>query len=57
MLIGASQEEHILASEALKFGPDIADGGRVDVAYMGSIIDVVDRRCDVAGLSRHGRAW
>ena len=52
VLVGAGQEEHVLAALAHVAGEDVGADRRVRVAEVGLGVDVVDRRGDVVA---HGR--
>ena len=52
VLVGAGQEAHPPAVEAREPGEGIAGQRGVGVADMGHVVDVVDRRGDVEGVSR-----
>jgi len=47
VLIGAGQEEHVIALQPVIPRENVGDGGGIDVPDVGPVIDVVDRRGDV----------
>jgi len=53
MFIRSCQEEDILAHQALESRPGVANRRCVDMTDVRSVIDVVDRGGDAAGLA-HG---
>ena len=50
VLVGAGEEEDVLAEEAVAAGEDVGDDGGVGVADVGACVDVVDRGGDVEGF-------
>ena len=54
VLVGAGQEAHVLAQQAVVARQGIADRGGEDVPDVGQIVHVVDRRGDVVGAVGHG---
>src|SRR5438270_9588322 len=53
VLVRPGQEDDVVALEAVPAADGVADHGRVGVAYVGGVVDVIDRRSDVEPA--HGR--
>ena len=53
MLIGAGQEEHIIATEPVIAGHNVGQRGGVDMPDVRAIVHIINRRGDIEFHSRH----
>ena len=56
MLVGAGEEEDVVAEQAVPAGERVGDDRRVGVPDVGHVVDVVDRRRDVVASSARTQA-
>jgi hypothetical protein len=55
VLVGAGEEEGVVAEQAVAARDDVGDDGGVGVADVGARVDVVDRRGEVELLLKSSR--
>ena len=57
VLVGAGEEEGVVAEQAMAPGEDVRDDGGIGVADVGARVDVVDRRGEIELVAAIGHFW